>query len=83
MLLEMRNPDLHADTLRPQKLLKQVQDAFPQFRGNDQHDAHELLRHLLEGVRSDDLKVQFTILLFFQSLKAIQTSVHPIIYVIV
>lgn len=56
LLLEMRNPEVHADTLRPQKLLKNVQDAFPQFRGNEQHDAHELLRHLLEGVRSDDLK---------------------------
>ncbi|XP_026276331.1 ubiquitin carboxyl-terminal hydrolase 16 [Frankliniella occidentalis] len=55
-LLDMRSPDLHADTIRPQKLLKQVQDSFSQFRGNEQHDAHELLRHLLEGVRSDDLK---------------------------
>lgn len=60
----MRHPDLHADTLRPQKLLKLLQDAFPQFRGNDQHDAHELLRHLLEGVRSDDLKVDFVLFLF-------------------
>ncbi|KAK3907314.1 Ubiquitin carboxyl-terminal hydrolase 16 [Frankliniella fusca] len=55
-LLDLRSPDLHADTIRPQKLLKQVQDSFSQFRGNEQHDAHELLRHLLEGVRSDDLK---------------------------
>lgn len=56
-LTEMRSPSIHADTLRPQKLLKQVQDSFPQFRGHEQHDAHELLRHLLEGVRTDDLKV--------------------------
>ena len=56
LLLDMRSPTLHSDTLRPQKLLKQVQDTFPQFRGHEQHDAHELLRHLLEGVRSDDLK---------------------------
>lgn len=29
---------------------------WPQFGGGDQHDSHELLRHLLESVRSEDLR---------------------------
>lgn len=27
---------------------------MPQFGGGDQHDSHELLRHLLEAVREED-----------------------------
>lgn len=29
---------------------------MPQFGGGDQHDSHELLRHLLEAVREEDLR---------------------------
>lgn len=35
----------------PRKLLSSLVAKLPQFGGGDQHDAHELLRHLLEAVR--------------------------------
>ncbi|XP_036319948.1 LOW QUALITY PROTEIN: ubiquitin carboxyl-terminal hydrolase 45 [Rhagoletis pomonella] len=40
----------------PSKLFDKLCTKCPQFRGGDQHDSHELLRHLLESVRSEDLK---------------------------
>lgn len=40
----------------PQKLFHKLTTKCPQFRGGDQHDSHELLRHLLESVRSEDLQ---------------------------
>uniref|UniRef100_U5EYX0 Ubiquitin carboxyl-terminal hydrolase n=1 Tax=Corethrella appendiculata TaxID=1370023 RepID=U5EYX0_9DIPT len=40
----------------PRKLLTQLTNKWPQFQGGDQHDSHELLRHLLESVRSEDLR---------------------------
>ncbi|XP_055390274.1 ubiquitin carboxyl-terminal hydrolase 45 [Condylostylus longicornis] len=40
----------------PSKLFNKLTTKCPQFRGGDQHDSHELLRHLLERVRSEDLK---------------------------
>ncbi|XP_055910478.1 ubiquitin carboxyl-terminal hydrolase 16 isoform X2 [Eupeodes corollae] len=40
----------------PCKLFDKLCAKCPQFCGGDQHDSHELLRHLLESVRSDDLK---------------------------
>lgn len=40
----------------PNKLLKQLTAKWPQFAGGDQHDSHELLRHLLESVRCEDLR---------------------------
>lgn len=35
----------------PRKLLSALVNKLPQFGGGDQHDSHELLRHLLEAVR--------------------------------
>lgn len=35
----------------PRKLFSSLTKMCPQFGGGDQHDSHELLRHLLEGVR--------------------------------
>lgn len=35
----------------PRKLFSQFTKMFPQFGGGDQHDSHELLRHLLESVK--------------------------------
>lgn len=43
-------------TYVPQKLLTLLRKRVPQFRGSDQHDSHELLRHLLDSVRGQDLK---------------------------
>ncbi|XP_053611210.1 ubiquitin carboxyl-terminal hydrolase 16/45 isoform X2 [Plodia interpunctella] len=40
----------------PRKLLSALVSKLPQFDGGDQHDSHELLRHLLEAVRSEDLR---------------------------
>ncbi|OWR54466.1 ubiquitin carboxyl-terminal hydrolase 45 like protein [Danaus plexippus plexippus] len=40
----------------PRRLLSALVTKLPQFGGGDQHDAHELLRHLLEAVRSEDLR---------------------------
>ncbi|XP_059057892.1 ubiquitin carboxyl-terminal hydrolase 45 isoform X2 [Achroia grisella] len=40
----------------PRRLLSALVNKLPQFDGGDQHDAHELLRHLLEAVRSEDLR---------------------------
>lgn len=40
----------------PRPVLKQFTMKWPQFAGGDQHDSHEALRHLLESVRSEDLR---------------------------
>lgn len=40
----------------PSKLFDKLCAKCPQFTGGDQHDAHELLRQLLESVRNEDLK---------------------------
>lgn len=40
----------------PSKLLNKLTSKCPQFAGGDQHDSHELLRQLLESVRSEDLQ---------------------------
>ncbi|XP_055598388.1 ubiquitin carboxyl-terminal hydrolase 16 [Uranotaenia lowii] len=40
----------------PRPLLKQLTDKWPQFDGGDQQDSHELLRHLLESVRNEDMR---------------------------
>ncbi|XP_013105568.1 ubiquitin carboxyl-terminal hydrolase 16 [Stomoxys calcitrans] len=40
----------------PSKLFDKLCAKCPQFQGGDQHDSHELLRHLLESVRAEDLK---------------------------
>lgn len=37
-------------------LLSRLTQRMPQFGGGHQHDAHELLRHLLEAVREEDLR---------------------------
>ncbi|XP_034489855.1 ubiquitin carboxyl-terminal hydrolase 16 isoform X2 [Drosophila innubila] len=41
---------------KPSKLFDKLCTKCPQFTGGDQHDSHELLRQLLESVRSEDLK---------------------------
>ena len=38
--------------------LSQISKRSPQFRGFQQHDAQELLRHLVEGLRSEETKRQ-------------------------
>lgn len=45
-----------AEVHNPRLLLSRLVSHIPQFGGGDQHDSHELLRHLLEAVREEDLK---------------------------
>lgn len=40
----------------PKQVLRQFTSKWPQFGGGDQHDSHEALRHLLESVRTEDLR---------------------------
>lgn len=47
----------------PSNLLRQFTSKWPQFAGGDQHDSHEALRHLLESVRSEDLRRFQTVIL--------------------
>ncbi|KAK6628328.1 hypothetical protein RUM43_002140 [Polyplax serrata] len=44
------------EVFHPQKLLHQLHMKCPQFAGYGQHDSHELLRQLLEIVRTEDLQ---------------------------
>lgn len=47
----------------PKGLLKQLSLKWPQFGNGDQQDSHELLRHLLESVRCEDLRRYQSIIL--------------------
>lgn len=51
------------DVHNPRALLSQLSIRQPQFGCGDQHDSHELLRHLLEAVRSEDLRRYQTVIL--------------------
>lgn len=53
-LIELQSPK--RDVFNPTHLLNKLIQRCPQFGGGEQHDSHELLRHLLEGVRTEDLK---------------------------
>ncbi|XP_017770908.1 PREDICTED: ubiquitin carboxyl-terminal hydrolase 16 [Nicrophorus vespilloides] len=50
--LQSGRPEVH----NPRMLLSRLTQRMPQFGGGDQHDSHELLRHLLEAVREEDLR---------------------------
>ncbi|KAJ8946788.1 hypothetical protein NQ314_008771, partial [Rhamnusium bicolor] len=52
-----------AEVYNPRMLLSRLISKMPQFGGGDQHDSHELLRHLLEAVREEDLKRYKTVIL--------------------
>lgn len=54
--LEQLQSANNSGVFTPSKLLKQLTSKWPQFAGGDQHDSHELLRHLLESVRCEDLR---------------------------
>lgn len=47
----------------PRLLLSRLTSKMPQFGGGDQHDSHELLRHLLEAVREEDLRRYYMVIL--------------------
>ncbi|XP_046609099.1 ubiquitin carboxyl-terminal hydrolase 16 isoform X2 [Neodiprion virginianus] len=52
-----------SDVYTPSLLLKAIASRLPQFSGGDQHDSHELLRHLLELVQKEDLRRYQSIIL--------------------
>lgn len=43
----------------PMTLLNHLRDKYRQFKGYNQHDAHELLRQLLDSVKTEDIRVSF------------------------
>lgn len=45
-----------AEVYTPRLLLSRLTHKLPQFAGGDQHDSHELLRHLLDATREEDIK---------------------------
>lgn len=50
--------DFRQGNPHPRGLFSRVCQVAPHFRGHQQHDSHELLRHLLEGVRTEEVKRQ-------------------------
>merc|ERR1712218_120224 len=52
-------------TINPSHLFGQICTRSPQFRGFQQQDAHELLRHLIEGLRMEEVKRQRKAILKF------------------
>lgn len=50
--------DFRQGSPHPRGLFSRVCQVAPHFRGHQQHDSHELLRHLLEGVRTEEVKRQ-------------------------
>uniref|UniRef100_L7M7Z3 Ubiquitin carboxyl-terminal hydrolase n=1 Tax=Rhipicephalus pulchellus TaxID=72859 RepID=L7M7Z3_RHIPC len=50
--------ELRMGSPHPRALFSKVCQVAPHFRGHQQHDSHELLRHLLEGVRTEEVKRQ-------------------------
>ncbi|CAK9813567.1 Ubiquitin carboxyl-terminal hydrolase 45 [Anthophora plagiata] len=61
-LTEMQNSDGH-QSYRPSELLNEFKKKTMQCMDGGQHDSHELLRHLLEIVRNEDLKRYQSIIL--------------------
>ena len=54
---------LNAGANNPGHLFGQVCRRSPQFRGFQQQDAHELLRHLMDSLRTEEVKRQKTAIL--------------------
>lgn len=54
----MQNSD--GQVYRPSELLGALRKKTMQCTDGGQHDSHELLRHLLECVRNEDLKVKYS-----------------------
>lgn len=60
-LLKQMNSDSQSkksEVLNPGTLFEQICKKSPQFRGFQQQDSHELLRHLLDGVRNEEIRRQ-------------------------
>ena len=53
----MQNSD--GQVYRPTELLNSLRKKTMQCTDGGQHDSHELLRHLLELVRNEDVRVRY------------------------
>lgn len=61
LLKQMNSSDSQSkksEVLNPGTLFEQICKKSPQFRGFQQQDSHELLRHLLDGVRNEEIRRQ-------------------------
>ena len=50
---------------RPIELYNELKRKSGHCTDGDQHDSHELLRHLLEAVRTEDVKVKIYIIIYY------------------
>lgn len=55
---EMHSVSIKSGPVNPGHLFGQICRRSPQFRGFQQQDAHELLRHLMDGLRSEEVRRQ-------------------------
>jgi ubiquitin C-terminal hydrolase len=52
----------------PRPVFEQVSQRNPRFRGWQQQDSHEALRHLIDGVRQEELKtIEFAVMHYLQN----------------
>ncbi|KAL3848191.1 hypothetical protein ACJMK2_019065 [Sinanodonta woodiana] len=65
--LQEINSATQTDIVNPTALFGQVCNEAPMFRGNQQHDSHELLSHMLGIMRSEEVKRgQIAVLKYFE-----------------
>lgn len=62
-LAEMQEPG-GSGVVTPRRLLNMLSQRAPHLSQGDQQDSQELLRHLMEGVRSEELRVRSQALFF-------------------
>lgn len=51
--------EVSGNAFNPITLLNHLREKYRQFKGYNQHDAHELLRQLLDSVKTEDIRVGF------------------------
>lgn len=67
-----------AEVYNPRMLLSRLTQRMPQFGGGDQHDSHELLRHLLEAVREEDLRRYQSVILEKMGKKSVPKQLNGV-----
>uniref|UniRef100_A0A2C9LRS2 ubiquitinyl hydrolase 1 n=1 Tax=Biomphalaria glabrata TaxID=6526 RepID=A0A2C9LRS2_BIOGL len=64
---EMKGGTTKNGTVNPTALFTQVCKKAPRFKGSQQQDSHELLRYLIDSIRTEEIKRgQISILKYFQ-----------------
>jgi len=64
-LKQMHSPGVKSASISPGHLFGQVAKLSPKFRGMQQQDSHEVLRYLMEALRTEEAKRQKTSILKF------------------